>query len=169
MLCKVCECGEILYFEKVYLCQDPCQKCGRITQSYSTYSADDPLVKMLSEKYKSIIRDENKMHYEKREMYESTVNYYLVSVRKGYEIIIPQDGGVIGRTEIGAENLADNPAISKKHIIVVINKRLGMFIEDISRFGTSINGRRILKGNKVHVNVDDEIMLYNEKFIVKVR
>ena len=93
--------------------------------------------------------------------------YVFVSIRKGYELRIPNDGCIIGRTELGANELADNPAVSKKHIVVTVNKKFGLFIEDISSFGTSVNGKQVLKNDKVHISNGDEITLYNEKFIVK--
>lgn len=172
MLCKVCECGEVLKFDKIYNCPDPCPKCGRITQSYITYHEDDPLVEMLSKKYALINGDlgKNDSVSEASPMGVDLVSKYVfVSVRKGFEIFIPNEGCIIGRTELGAEELADNPAVSKQHIVVTINKKFGLFIEDISKYGTLVNGREILKGSKVHIKENDEITLYNEKFIVKVR
>lgn len=168
MLCKICECGEVLRFEKIFMCPDPCPKCGRITQAYITYDEDDPIVSELVNKYKDTTVQGNKTSAESVELNKEK-EYYLYSVRKGYELIIPRDGCIIGRTELGAEMLYDNPAVSKKHIIVTFNKKFGIFIEDISSFGTSINGKQVLKGDKVHVNVGDEITLYNEKFILKER
>ncbi|MBQ7707283.1 MAG: FHA domain-containing protein [Lachnospiraceae bacterium] len=44
---------------------------------------------------------------------------------------------------------------------------LQAFIEDISSFGTYVNGKQVLKNDKVHISNGDEITLYNEKFIVK--
>lgn len=161
MLCKICECGVVLKFEKAYLCPDPCPSCGRITQSYTTYFEDDPSLVALVNKYKKCDQE----HEHSARNTES--RYALVSSRKGYEIRIPDNGCVIGRTEFGATELADNPAVSKKNIVVNVNKKFGLFIEDISSFGTSINGKRILKGEKIHVNVGDEIVLYDEEFVVK--
>lgn len=167
MLCKICECGNVLKFEKMQLCPDPCPSCGRITQSYITYSEDDPMVMELSSRYSDNVPSGNYLpeSVSKPEVKEKI--YVLVSGRKGYELRIPNDGCIIGRTELGANELADNPAVSKKHIVVTVNKKFGLFIEDISSFGTYVNGKQVLKNDKVHISNGDEITLYNEKFIVK--
>lgn len=96
----------------------------------------------------------------------STSSYYLVAADGRFRIEIPADGGIVGRTGLGAEQLAYNNAVSKQHLKVMINKRLGVFIEDISSFGTRVNGEELIKGNRVLVKVGDHITLYNEELIL---
>lgn len=95
--------------------------------------------------------------------------YVLVAIDNSYEIPIPPEGGIVGRIELGAEQLAHNSAVSKQHLKVIIKKRLGVFVEDISTFGTFVNGEEIIKGDQVRVSVGSRITLYNEELILQQR
>ena len=51
----------------------------------------------------------------------------------------------------------------------MINKRLGVFVEDISSFGTKVNGEELIKGSKVLIKPGDHVTLYNEELILAGR
>lgn len=94
--------------------------------------------------------------------------YRLVNEVKGYSISIPDSGGVVGRTAIGAEELADNQRISRAHAKVVPAKRAdGIMIEDTSANGTFINGRRLVKNKAVFAVIGTKITMGGETFIVE--
>ena len=40
---KICECQNVLKFDKPYMCPDPCPYCGRMTQNYITYRGEPPM------------------------------------------------------------------------------------------------------------------------------
>ena len=84
---------------------------------------------------------------------------YALQFTSGAEIIIPDEGGIIGRTELGAELLADYPSISRKHIRVIPRRNLGVIIEDISSYGTLVDGKRIDKNVPTRVTEKSTITL----------
>lgn len=94
--------------------------------------------------------------------------YMLRSVSGKYDIIIPADGGVIGRTALGGEELAHNGRISREHIKIVPAKRAqGVMIEDISANGTFVDGRRLSKNEQEFVVIGSEITMGGEAFILE--
>lgn len=94
--------------------------------------------------------------------------YMLRSVSGKYDIIIPADGGVIGRTALGGEELAHNGRISREHIKIVPAKRAqGVMIEDISANGTFVDGRRVSKNEREFVVIGSEITMGGEAFILE--
>lgn len=172
---KICECQNILQFDKPYMCPDPCPYCGRMTQNYITYRGEPPIsqkvdnnkeinVGTIAPLSSTVPPCDSQQQVNMSTC--STSSYYLVAADGRYRIEIPADGGIVGRTGLGAEQLAYNNAVSKQHLKVMINKRLGVFIEDISSFGTRVNGEELIKGNRVLVKAGDHITLYNEELIL---
>ena len=195
---KICECQNVLKFDKPYMCPDPCPYCGRMTQNYITYRGEPPMPQSTQ-----VIADEtqrspeiptgpmtqpvfSQMPYNQNSGAANNSNgsisqpaanvvrgmaksYYFVSADGRYQIPIPEEGGVVGRTGLGAEQLAYNNAVSKQHLNVMINKRLGVFVEDISSFGTKVNGEELIKGSKVLIKPGDHVTLYNEELILAGR
>ena len=193
---KICECQKILQFDKPYLCPDPCPYCGRMTQNYITYRGEPPVIQNASPikdptrpsdvsqsvpipvhnatSYTDISRDKLSPGGEQKTSPPTITggqikSYYLSAADGRYQIEIPAEGGIVGRTGLGAEQLAHNNAVSKQHLKIMINKRLGVFIEDISSFGTKVNGEELIKGNRVLVKPGDHITLYNEELILTGR
>ena len=96
--------------------------------------------------------------------------YILRSIRNNYEISLGDSECSVGRTAVGAEQLANNNAVSREHIIVKPNKRQrGVYITDVSRFGTKVNGNPIIKGTPVFVMAGSRITLYNEELVLEVK
>lgn len=95
--------------------------------------------------------------------------YCLVSADRRYRIPIPENGGVIGRTAAGAEELAHNGKISREHIRVMPAKRAeGIMVEDISANGTFLNGKRLIAQKQEFVVIGSELKLFNEAFTLEV-
>lgn len=95
--------------------------------------------------------------------------YCLVPADRSYRIEIPATGGVIGRTAIGAEELAHNGKISREHVRVMPAKRVeGIMVEDISANGTFLNGNRLIAHKQEFAVVGSEIKLFNEAFTLEV-
>lgn len=184
--CIVCECANIIKYNPP--AERPpmkCPECGRDMRNYITLRIDNPRVEKLVEKY----RKRNKVSVNEQEYYGKdeaddaqkdssdkkgkVVNvhsgkYRLLNEVKGYSITIPDEGGVIGRTAIGAEELADNQRISRAHAKIVPAKRAeGIMIEDTSANGTFINGKRIEKNKAVFAVIGTKITMGGETFIVK--
>ncbi len=94
--------------------------------------------------------------------------YVLVSGDGSYRIPVPEQGGVIGRTAIGAHELAHNGRVSRQHMRVVPAKRArGLLIEDMSSNGTFLDGRRLSPGHREFAVVGSEIRLSREVLILR--
>lgn len=93
--------------------------------------------------------------------------FSLVNVEGGYRIYVPENGGVIGRTAIGGEELAHNGRISREHIKVIPAKRAeGIMIEDVSANGTFIGSRRLNKNKAEFVVIGTTVTMGGETFVV---
>lgn len=278
-LCKVCECGKILYYMRGEDCPDPCPECGRMTLGYDVFAEDDPKVEIkrrenlekLGVKLQTPTAEEapagnvapsgfqappsfqapggstvhpgfqaptgnaappsfqaptgnatppsfqaptgnvtpppsfqaptgnaappsfqaptgnaippsfqtpnsNPSGTESGPSWKQMISaekktktvYRLHSLQRGYYIELPETECIVGRTEIGGEQLAHNNAVSRKHIKVQINKRQkGIIVTDISHYGTKINGIAIIKDKPVLLSVGGRITLYNEDLILE--
>ena len=93
--------------------------------------------------------------------------FSLVNVEGGYRIYVPENGGVIGRTAIGGEELAHNGRISREHIKVIPAKRAeGIMIEDVSANGTFIGSRRLTKNKAEFAVIGTAVTMGGETFVV---
>ena len=158
--CKVCTCGEKIVFERRLSFPDNCPSCGRKLVDFLTYNEDDPRVEELmrvnagSDDTKGAVSDF------KAEKEKASKGYYL-KLSNGKEIPIPDEGGIVGRTELGAEELAEFPSVSRQHIRVTVRRNIGVLIEDISSYGTLVDGQRIVKNEPVRVANGSKITLCN--------
>lgn len=156
--CKICSCGEKVVFERRLSFPDNCPSCGRRLVDFLTYNVDDPKVQELLNRSSS---EENaeEQGVPAHESYSPQTIKYALQFTSGAEIIIPDEGGIIGRTELGAELLADYPSVSRKHIRVIPRRNLGVIIEDISSYGTLVDGKRIGKNVPTRVTEKSTITL----------
>lgn len=158
--CKVCACGEKIVFERRLGFPDYCPSCGRKLVDFLTYNEDDPRVEEL-------LRGNNDLNSHNESITDSSVDNEIVSngfylkLSNGMEIPIPNEGCIIGRTELGAEELAEYPSVSRQHIRVIVRRNIGVLIEDISKYGTLVDGQRIVKNEPVRVAVGSTITLCN--------
>lgn len=189
--CVVCECASVLSYEVPG--QRPpltCPNCGRDTRRYISMRQDDPRVKRMVETYRKQFRQnppdatedparepagvraveqtDEQIGTMAVEAAPKRTGYVLVSEDGSYRIRIPEQGGVIGRTGIGAHELAHNGRVSRQHLKVTPSRRAkGLLIEDISSNGTCLDGRQILPGQVEFAVIGSEIRLSREVLILR--
>lgn len=158
--CKICSCGEKVVFERRLSFPDNCPSCGRRLVDFLTYNVDDPKVQELLNCAAETGSSEEE-EAPASDSYSPQTTKYALQFVSGAEIIIPDEGGIIGRTEIGAELLSDYPSVSRKHIRVIPRRNLGVIIEDMSSYGTLVDGKRIDKNVPTRVTEKSTITLCN--------
>lgn len=156
--CKICSCGEKIVFERRLSFPDNCPSCGRRLVDFLTYNEDDPKVQEL---LNSVAEPQNMDNQDtpSSDNFALQSTKYVLQFMSGAEISIPDEGGIIGRTEIGAELLADYPSVSRQHIRVIPRRNLGIIVEDMSSYGTLVDGKRIEKNVPIRVTEKSTITL----------
>lgn len=166
--CKVCTCGEKIVFERRLSFPDNCPSCGRKLVDFLTYNEDDPRVEELmkgniaadtSETVRKSVSTESDSHKKQ----------YVLRLDNGKEIGIPDEGGIVGRTEIGAEELAEFPSVSRQHLRVTPRRNVGVLVEDISTYGTLVDGQRIVKNSPVRVADGSKVTLCDVDAVLSVK
>ena len=146
--CKVCACGEKIVFERRLSFPDNCPNCGRRLVDFLTYSEDDPRVEeLIAANRKEKSEPDNTPAERPEDAGRSTggTRVFVLKLPDGAEIVIPPEGGIVGRTELGGEELAGYPSVSRQHIRVTPRRSAGLIVEDISKYGTLLNGQRMEK------------------------
>lgn len=166
--CKVCTCGEKIVFERRLSFPDNCPACGRKLVDFLTYNEDDPRVEELMKGNASADTSDNE---EKAVSTESSSHkkHYILRLNNGKEIEIPDEGGIVGRTEIGAEELAEFPSVSRQHLRVTPRRNVGVLVEDISTYGTLVDGQRIVKNSLVRVADGSKVTLCDVDAVLTVK
>lgn len=161
--CKICTCGRKVVFERRFNFPDLCPDCGRRLMDFQTFSEDD-LPAEVDEKneHDTVVENEVISNNPAIETDNKKIAYVL-RLEDGNEICIPDEGGIIGRTEIGAEMLAPYNSVSRKHIKIIIRRNIGVMVEDLSSYGTLVNGHRLEKNSPTRVEVGAVIALCNVK------
>lgn len=166
--CKVCTCGEKIVFERRLSFPDNCPSCGRKLVDFLTYNEDDPRVEELmkgsGETDSSKIRERDVSPES-----SSLKKKYILKLNNGKEIEIPNEGCIIGRTETGAEELAEYPSVSRQHLRVIPRRNVGVLIEDISTYGTLVGGKRIEKNSPVRVADGSRITLCDVETVLFIK
>lgn len=157
--CKVCACGEKVVFERRLGFPDNCPSCGRKLVDFLTYNEDDPRVEELIQKSSEV--EEKESNTETTTVGQRIQKKYALRLSNGKEISIPDEGGTIGRTELGAAELAEYSSISRQHIRITVRRNIGVLIEDISKYGTLVDGQRIVKNEPVRVACGSKVTLCN--------
>ena len=178
--CKICLCGEKIVFEERNRFPGKCPKCSRDTFSFRTYNLDvEEDVKTVSAltgtssqgnaaetgkaeqtENKPEEADNRNISAQVEERLSSILNSYALVLENGKEIVIPEGGCTVGRTEAGAEELAEYGSVSRKHLIITPTRR-GILIEDVSRYGTFIDGNKIPRNEPTRVFAGAKITLCN--------
>lgn len=156
--CKICSCGEKIVFERRLSFPDNCPSCGRRLVDFLTYNEDDPKVQELLNSFAEP-QDLDIQDTPASDSFAPQSAKYVLQFMSGAEILIPDEGGIIGRTEIGAELLAEYPSVSRQHIRVIPRRNLGIIIEDMSSYGTLVDGKRIEKNVPIRVTEKSTITL----------
>lgn len=165
--CKVCACGEKIIFERRLSFPDNCPACGRKLVDFLTYNEDDPSVEKLIKDSAVSEKFENEETHTTVES-NSNKKRYILKLDNGKEIRIPDEGGIIGRTGIGAEELAEYQSVSRQHLRVTPRRNIGILVEDISTYGTLVDGQRIVKNSPVRVAEGAKVTLTNVNVVLKV-
>ena len=172
--CKVCPCGNLISFETRNSFPEQCPECSRRIRDFLTYPEDDPQVKVLlaqfsAEESKPTDEETNGsgLPADEEKTSGSVMAYVLVATNGSCEIIIPPEGGVVGRSGIGAKQLAGNEAISREHLRITPRKNAGVIIQDISTYGTRLNGKPVIPNTPMRAEVNSRITLFNEEFILQ--
>lgn len=165
--CKVCICGEKIVFQRIMSFPDNCPSCGRKLMDFQTYSEDDPHVEELMKGIKTPdVPEEKPVLTGDRKTLEKT---YALKLGNGNEIVIPAGGCIIGRTETGAEELAEFASVSRQHLRVIPKRNIGIIIEDLSSYGTLVDGQRIVKNSPVRVAEGSKITLCDLEALLIVK
>lgn len=152
---KLCDCGTKNMFEHRGLAPRKCEKCGRSLLEVSV--VDEDLVEEQEE-----ITDEKTSGDISLDRF-----YYSLNTPDGKEqIVIPSSGGIVGRNALGAELLGKHNAVSREHIKVSYRGRIGLLIEDMSKYGTFINNEQLVKGSARFARDGDVIKLYDYELVV---
>lgn len=157
---KICFCGKRIDFEQRMSFPDNCPVCGRNLVGFQTYDADDPQLEELLKRGPATAAPVS-AETPTVSPVETGKTRFSIRLSNGKEIEIPEEGCIIGRTETGAEELAEFPSVSRQHIKVIIRRNIGVLIEDVSRFGTLIDGQRIPKNTPQVVPAGAKITLCN--------
>ncbi len=163
---KICDCGKKIVFEESLKYPEICTSCGRNTTGYITYSENEVInLNNSSTHYENKTNTNNKVN----NIYNSNNNsaYKLVLKSKNeheVEIEIPSEGAVLGRSSLGSNYLLNFPSVSREHCRIIPKEGIGAIVEDLSSYGTFINGNKLTKYTPVCAKVNSEIMLYNVRF-----
>ena len=163
----MCACGEKIIFERRLSFPDNCPACGRKLVDFLTYNEDDPRVEKLIKDSAVSEKFENEETHTTVES-NSNKKRYILKLDNGKEIRIPDEGGIIGRTGIGAEELAEYQSVSRQHLRVTPRRNIGILVEDISTYGTLVDGQRIVKNSPVRVAEGAKVTLTNVNVVLKV-
>lgn len=154
---KLCDCGTKNLFEHRGMAPRKCKNCGRSLLEVSVTDEEDE-----AEEQESAREAEPAEEPEEEQFF-----YSLDTLDGKSRIVIPAEGAVIGRAALGAELLAEHRAVSREHIYVAYRGRIGLQIEDRSKFGTFVNGEQMIKGTAKFARDGDVIRLYNFELKVK--
>lgn len=153
---KLCDCGTKNMFEHRGLAPRKCENCGRSLLEFSVVDED-------------LVDDEEEPIEEKpSEDIALDQFYYSLNTPDGTgQIVIPSSGGIVGRNALGAELLEKHNAVSREHIKVSYRGRIGLLIEDKSKYGTFVNDEQLVKGTTKFARDGDVIKLYDFELIVR--
>lgn len=154
---KLCDCGKKVTFEQKWSAPRKCPFC---TRELTGATMDEDAVAAETEQEPA-----QEPHCD--DVAVSRVFYALVTPDGTGEIIIPPEGGIVGRDALGADLLEHHLSVSRNHIKVSYRGQIGLQIEDRSSFGTSLNGVRMVKGVPQFAKDGDQITL--NKFLLIVR
>ncbi len=166
--CKVCTCGEKIVFERRLSFPDNCPSCGRKLVDFLTYNEDDPRVEELM-KNNADTKKSDKEEITVSVTAETPRRKYCLKLNNGKEIEIPEEGCIIGRTEVGAEELSEYPSVSRQHLRVTPRRNVGVLVEDISSYGTLVDGQRIVKNSPVRVASGSKVTLCDLEVVLMVK
>lgn len=156
---KICTCGERIAAESRGSFSELCPACGRSVECITAYPETDPRVAEQKPAPEPAPEPAPPAQETAPAPVRTVGRRFALRLAGGAEIDIPEEGGEIGRTGIGGEQLAGYPSVSRRHLRVTIRRNIGVMIEDISTYGTLVNGRPIEKNMPVAVQPGAKITL----------
>lgn len=94
---------------------------------------------------------------------------YCLRLSDGTVIPIPDEGCVIGRTANGGEELAEYASVSRQHVRITPRRHSGVLVEDLSTFGTWLNGKKLEKNMPERATAGSKILLCNLETTLEYR
>lgn len=183
--CKICHCGEKIVFERRMSYPFACPSCGRALADFETFNANIPEEKeraeRLQKEYLSVKNGTTENAESKEKIFadsgdeddleiiqdtKKTQYQYMLQMENGKKIPIPREGGIIGRTGIGAEELAEFGSVSRNHIRLSMVRAKCIRLEDLSKYGTWIDGVKAEKNVVSVVYPNSKIQLCNVETIL---
>ncbi len=155
-LCKICQCGRKIIQEKRSAFPDNCPSCGRSLIGRPSYNEADPRVKEILGQQET---DPEKIIESNGEEEKQGKQKYVLRMKSGKKIDIPDEGGIIGRTGIGGELLSEYQSVSREHLQITPRRTTGVIVEDLSKYGTLIDGKRMEKNSPVMITAGTRITL----------
>lgn len=174
--CKRCQCGHVMVFEDMGGAPLRCPKCHRFTAF------------LKEEKYQDVKPEEEKTSGEPPKSEEKSVaeqaenpkpqpekipQRFLITLETpDGEFVIPINEKVtIGRNSVGKEYLGRFPDVTREHITLTPRTNgITATLTDHGRWGTFVNGTRMVKESSVVVSNYSEIRLASKAiFVVRVK
>ena len=94
---------------------------------------------------------------------------YCLKLFNGTVIPIPDEGCIIGRTANGGEELAEYGSVSRQHVRITPRRHSGVLVEDLSTYGTWVNGKKLEKNMPERATAGSQIMLCNLETTLEYR
>ncbi|MBE5838432.1 FHA domain-containing protein [Butyrivibrio sp.] len=163
---KVCVCGEKIVSEKRLGFPDNCPSCKRRIVEYIMHDDNDPSDEARNDEHGQGSNEALNKDDLWKDNQDTRENRYILQFNDGKYIEIPDEGGIVGRTEIGAEELADYPSVSRQHIRITPRRSKGVIVEDLSSYGTLIDGRRLTKNIPERALAGSKITLCNVDLVL---
>ncbi len=154
---KQCVCKRVFVCERILDFPDYCPDCGRRLLDQMAHGGEPP--KGTTETPSAPPPSKEGGPAPAPGSVQRRVRFAL-RLDNGAQISIPAEGCVIGRTETGAEELAEYVSVSRKHLRVS-PARHGVMLEDLSTYGTYLDGMRLEKESPVHAVTGMRITLCN--------
>lgn len=155
--CKVCDCGNIVVFEDPLGFPPKCPKCPRFLDGFATFPEGDPGIEIRLNEVRKRLADEE-AGQRQEDVPDSSCAGYCLKLISGEVIPIPDEGCIIGRTATGGEELAGYGSVSRQHVRIT-PKGHGVLVEDLSTYGTWVNGKKLEKNVPEGTAAGSTIML----------
>lgn len=154
---KICACGRRITALRRLSFPDICPGCGKSLKNIDPRDESEPWPESPAPVEASPAPEASAVKETPSPEAAREVRYCLRL--RGSRIGIPPGGCIIGRTETGGEELAEFGSVSRKHLKVIPRRNLGVIIEDISSYGTLLNGEKLTKNQPKLARPGDIITL----------
>lgn len=92
----------------------------------------------------------------------------LVNTASGFEIPIPLEGGVLGRSgTIQPDHFQNSRFVSNEHAKILLKSNGYVIVDLESTNGTKVNGTKIVSGKEYPIPTGTRVMVANLEYLVK--